>query len=184
MPEYHRAGYKYEADYRADQQVVHDTIRKLEDHFELKIIHLRFNPASGGCTAYSRLRKIHIGMNLLQIWGRKGYCEYKTLQYLIGLRWRRGEYFRAHHPDLVGNKAVQAIVCHEYAHLLSYSRYGKLGRGHQIMFQATVAEVYDFMFGPEFGATNRFLDKKGNKWLMEVKAHDTVQQHLEQIRGA
>ena len=171
---YLRAGYTQRSDYQKDLEIVTDTLEELEDHFGLEVKEVKVNPASDWCRAMLLEQKIKVGMNLIRRWSEIGYAEYKTLQYLIGLKWKRGERFRRYHKTLIGDKTIQAIMCHEYAHLLSFSRWGYHGDNHQIMYQSTVAEVYDFMFGPEFGATDRFLDKKGEKWLMEVKCIEAV----------
>ena len=183
--DYARAGYSSKTDYEEDREVVRQTLAVLADHFGVPVKIIKFNPASSYCWAMYREKKIKVGMALMKDWGKSGYREYKTLQYIIGLKWKRGEWKREAHKTLIGKKAIQAIMCHEYAHLLSYERWGAtLGRNHQIMFQATVAEVYDFMFGADFGATDRFLDKKGDKWLVELTMRDVLIRHENGLRGA
>lgn len=175
---YHgRAGYLQKEDYERDQDVVRDALAKLEDHYGLEVKKIKFIPASNWCKAMYQGQEIKVGMSIVRDWSVTGYCEYKTLQYIIGLKWKRGERFRRSHKTLIGPKAIQAIMCHEYAHLLCYEIYGlSFGRGHGIFFQQVVAEMYDFMFGKDFGAVDRFLDKKGLKWLGELHvwevAHD------------
>lgn len=123
-------------------------------------------------------RVVKVGMALIRRWSETGYREYKTLQYIIGLKWKRGELFRRRHKTLIGPKAIQAVMCHEYAHLLCYDTYGRtFGRGHGILFQQVVAEMYDFMFGDSFGAVDRFLDKKGEKWLAELYVLEVAYRH-------
>ena len=170
MRAYAQAGYPNNEDFLRDKRLVLTTIDKLEEQYGLRVTEVRWNAASTVCTAFFKTKAIAVGMALLQEWGSTGYHEYATLQYLLGLRWRRGEMFRERSLELIGPKAVQAIMCHEYAHLLSYERYGSIyGRNHRTMFQATVSETYDFMF-PGFGATDRFLDRKGDQWLLELEA--------------
>lgn len=182
--DYARAGYTSKDEYEDDREVVRRSLAVLEHHFGTEVKRIKFNPASEWCTARYKENRITVGMALLKDWKKNGYREYKTLQYIIGLKWKRGEWKRQGHKTLVGKKAIQAIMCHEYAHLLSYERWGStLGRNHQIMFQATVAEVYDFMFGADFGATDRFLDKKGDDWLVQLTMNDTLIRHENGVRG-
>lgn len=178
MTHYGRAGYLYEEQYEADQQEVRDTLVVLEDRYGVEIKKIKFNPASDWCRAIYQDRRISVGMALIREWSATGYCEYKTLQYIIGLKWKRGEVFRRQHKTLIGRKAIRAIMCHEYAHLLCYDTYGQtFGRGHGILFQQIVAEIYDFMFGDGFGAVDRFLKKKGKKWLEELHVWEVAQRY-------
>lgn len=178
MTFYGRAGYLCKEHYERDQDVVRDALVKLEDHYGLEVKRIKFNPASFWCRATYRGQVIKVGMAIIRDWSIEGYCEYKTLQYIIGLKWKRGEVFRRNHKTLIGAKAIQAIMCHEYAHLLCYDIYGlSFGRGHGIFFQQIVAEMYDFMFGKDFGAVDRFLDKKGLKWLGELLVWEVAQKH-------
>jgi len=176
--DYALAGYTHNADYVTDMGVVYDALAKLQDRFGLEVKRVKFNPASERCRAMYRGQKIKVGMVVIREWSEIGYCEYKTLQYLIGLKWKRGEMFRRYHKTLIGPKAIQAVMCHEYAHLLSYEIYGRtFGRGHGVLFQQVVAEMYDFMFGDDFGAVDRFLKKKGEKWLSELYVWEVAYRH-------
>ena len=178
MTYYGRAGYLCKEHYERDQDVVRDTLATLEDRYGLEVKEIKFNPASDWCRANYRVQRISVGMSVIRNWSVTGYCEYKTLQYIIGLKWKRGEVFRRQHKTLIGRKAIQALMCHEYAHLLCYNTYGKVfGRGHGVLFQQVVAEMYDFMFGDSFGAVDRFLKKKGEKWLSEVYVWEVAYRH-------
>ena len=175
---YAKAGYLMMEDYERDQQVVRETLATLVDQYGLEVTKIRFNPASLWCRANYQSKRISVGMTIVREWAEIGYSEYKTLQYLIGLKWKRGERFIRNHKTLKGAKAIQAIMCHEYAHLIAYDTYGRtFGRGHGILFQQTVAEIYDFMFGDSFGAVDRFVKKKGKQWLSEMHAWE-VAQHI------
>jgi hypothetical protein len=176
---YHgRAGYLCKEHYERDQAVVYEALGKLQDRYGLEVKRIKFLPASHWCRAMYQGQVIKVGMKIIREWSIEGYCEYKTLQYIIGLKWKRGEVFRRSHKTLIGRKAIQALMCHEYAHLLSYETYGQtFGRGHGIFFQQIVAEVYDFMFGPEFGAVDRFLNKKGLKWLGELHVWEVARKY-------
>ncbi len=176
--DYARAGYTHQEGYEAHQQEVRDTLAVLTGRYGIPIKKIKYNPASNWCRAMYRINEIRVGMVMVRNWSRDGYCEYRTLQYIIGLKWKRGDAFRQHHKTLIGRKSIQAIMCHEYAHLLSYETYGKVfGRGHGVLFQQIVAEIYDFMFGEDFGAVERFLNKKGKKWLSELHAWGIAQRH-------
>ena len=171
-PAHYRAGYSYlygDVEYEHHQQVILDTIDKLTDHYGVEVKKVRWNPTSTSCTAYYRDRTIGMGMTVVRHWAEHGYQEYKTLQYLLGVDQKRGE--KREHSHILRDKAVQAIVCHEYAHLVCYKMYGPVfGRGHGIMFQQVVAEAYDLILGADFGATERFLKKNGKKWLEQEPA--------------
>ena len=173
-----RAGYTHKEGYEAHQQEVRDALAVLEDHYGLEVKRIKFNPASTWCRAMYQGQVVKVGMALIRDWSERGYCEYRTLQYIIGLKWKRGDRNRRHHKILIGRKAIQAIMCHEYAHLLCHETYGKVfGRGHGVLFQQIVAEIYDFMFGDSFGAVDRFLKKKGKKWLSELHAWEVAQRY-------
>ncbi|MHA2063231.1 MAG: SprT-like domain-containing protein [Candidatus Thorarchaeota archaeon] len=179
---YRKAGYATPAEYTIDRATAIDALDQLQDHYGLQVSQMKFTSGMQS-VAYYATKRINIGMAGVLHWRSLGFTEYCTLQYLLGLKWRRGETERQRSKFLIASKAVKAIVCHEYAHLLCYETYGKvLGRNHGIFFQQIVAEIYDFMFGDDFGAVDRFLAKKGKQWLGEVKAFEIAMKAKEEGR--
>jgi hypothetical protein len=174
MKAHAKAGYRSASEYEHHCNLVLDTLRELEDHFGLAVDEIKFIPHSQSSTAYYKDRLLCFAGKGMKYMTDNGYFEYATLQYLIGIKHKRGVYPSLEaRKDMAGDPAIIGMTCHEYAHLITYREYGyEKGRGHGVFFQQIVAECYDLMFGEDFGACDRFLERHGDKWLEAVKQHE------------
>ena len=140
---------------------IEETTDFLEDIWEIPLKKIQIKKWERCCWARVRERLLSFSMYNIAGWIRTGYAEYATIQYLIGVQHRRGKP-RKPSPLLTTDKSVvQAIVAHEYAHIVTGVKYERLfPRSHGVEFQMVFADMLDQVFGREFGAVERLLTKK------------------------
>ncbi len=157
-PKWKRAGFEGNLGYLSGTLGVRDAIAELEDRFDLSV-RCEIEPQGRGSWAYED-GEVSIGMNGLAWYSKNGYKEYATLQYLLGLRHRRGEWPRKVHGYFADPyRAGRILAGHEYAHVLTDHMLGRRWT-HQVPYQLVYARVLDCLF-PGFGAISRVYRRHG-----------------------
>lgn len=168
-PKWEQAGFDNSLGYHSCDLGIRDAIAELEDRYAVQV-RPKIKPQGRGSCAYPNGR-LDFGMNGLAWYAKNGYKEYATLQYLLGLRHRRGEWPKKVHGYFADPyRAGRIVAGHEYAHVLTDSMLGWRWT-HQVPYQLVYARVLDHLF-PGFGAVDRVYrrhDKKIHLRYTEVQ---------------
>ena len=158
-PAWIRAGFDNAHAYSKCERSINTTIDELQYRFGTEV-RATIKPGMGGSWAYTITGELTLGMNGIAWYVKNGYKEYATLQYMLGLRHRRGEWPRKVHGYFADPvRAGRILAGHEYAHVLC-DKILERSWTHQVPYQLVYARVLDYLF-PGFGATHRVYRRHG-----------------------
>ncbi len=155
-----QAGFDNSLGYRSCELGIRDAIAELQGWYGTEV-RLTIKPQVRPSGAWPN-GMLDFGMNGLAFYAKNGYCEYATLQYMLGLRHRRGEWPKKVHGYFADPyRAGRIVAGHEYAHVLTDITLGSRWT-HQVPYQLVYGRVLDHLF-PGFGAVSRVYRRHGEK---------------------